>query len=142
VIGFIGGLKGFFAQPFGRGIGVGGNLSLNMTGIDWSRSQELGYTDIAVESAIGVILYQMGIFGIAVLGAIVWIAMRLWRIFLQSRERVYAVAALGLITITVNGIFQEEALFSPLAFGLVIAFAGLLMGRSYRTDGSGAANGV
>jgi hypothetical protein len=133
VIGFIGGIKGFLAQPWGRGIGVGGNLSLNMTGIDWDRSQELGYTDVAVESAVGVILYQMGVFGLAVLGSIVWIAMRLWTLYVRSRERIFAIAAFALLTITVNGIFQEEALFSPLAFGLIIAFAGLLIGRSYRT---------
>lgn len=134
VIGFIGGIKGFLAQPIGHGLGVGGNLSMNMTGIDWSRSQQLGYTDVAVESSVGVLLYQMGVFGVVVLGAIVWIALRLWQIYLQSRERIFAIGALGLLTIMVNGIFQEEALFSPLAFGLVIAFAGLLLGRSYRAD--------
>jgi hypothetical protein len=132
VIGFIGGLKGFVTQPMGHGLGVGGNLSMDMTGIDWGRSQQLGYTNVAVESAVGVILYQMGVFGVAVLGAIVWIAMRLWNVYLQTRERIFAIGAFGLLTITVNGLFQEEALFSPLAFGLVVAFAGLLLGRSYR----------
>ena len=40
---------------------------------------------------------------------------------------------LGLVTIAVNGIFQEEALFAPLAFGMLAALAGLLLGRAYRT---------
>jgi len=33
-----------------------------------------------------------------------------------------------------NGIFQEEALFAPLAFGTMMALAGLLMGRHCRVD--------
>jgi hypothetical protein len=132
VLGFIGGLKGFLAQPIGHGLGVGGNLSMDMTGIDWGRSQQLGYTDVAVESAVGVMLYQMGVFGAAVLGAIVWIAMRVWSLYRQSHDPMFAIGTLALFTIAVNGIFQEEALFSPLAFGLVIALAGLLLGRSFR----------
>ena len=75
VIGFIGGLKGFLANPIGRGIGVGGNLSIDMaTRLDWSRSQSLGHTDVAVESAVGVLLYQMGVFGAVVLALFGWIA--------------------------------------------------------------------
>jgi hypothetical protein len=132
VIGFIGGLKGFLANPIGRGLGVGGNLSLDMTTIDWSKSQYLGHTDIAVESAVGVLLYQMGVFGVVLLAVLVWIAFRLWRWYRESANRLYAVGCLGLLTIIVNGIFQEEALFAPLAIGTVLAFAGLLLGRARR----------
>ena len=132
VIGFIGGLNGFMKNPLGHGIGSGGNLSLNMAGIDWSRAQHLGSTDVAVESAIGVLLYQMGVFGIVVLASVGLIAVRLWKLYIGTRERVLAVAALGLLTIVVNGIFQEEALFSPLALGLLLAVSGLLLGRAYR----------
>jgi hypothetical protein len=32
----------------------------------------------------------------------------------------------------VNGIFQEEAMFAPLALGLMCAFAGLLLGATSR----------
>ena len=132
VIGFIGGLNGFMKNPLGHGIGSGGNLSLNMAGIDWSRAQHLGSTDVAVESAIGVLLYQMGIFGIVVLASVGLIAVRLWKLYIDTHERVFGVAALGLLTILVNGIFQEEALFAPLALGLLLAVAGLLLGRAYR----------
>jgi hypothetical protein len=133
VIGFIGGLKGFLSNPLGRGIGAGGNLSLNTSSIDWTQSQQLGHTDIAVESAIGVLLYQVGIFGILILLVLGWIAIRLWKLYRQTGDRLYALAALGLLTIAVNGIFQEEALFAPLAFGMLAALAGLMLGRAYRT---------
>ena len=133
VIGFIGGLKGFIANPIGRGIGVGGNLSLDMTTIDWNKSQYFGHTDIAVESAVGVVLYQMGIFGAAILAVFVWIAMKLWKWYLRSGSRLHATGCFALLIVTANGIFQEEAIFAPLALGTVLAFAGLLLGRAYRT---------
>jgi hypothetical protein len=137
VIGFIGGLKGFVQNPLGHGIGVGGNLSLNMAAIDWNRSQHLGSTDVAVESAVGVLLYQMGVFGAVLLAVLAWIAVRLWKQYLDRREPVFAIAALGLLTIIVNGIFQEEAMFSPLALGLILAICGLLLGRAYRAGAAG-----
>lgn len=132
VIGFIGGLNGFLSNPFGRGIGLGGNLSLNTSSIDWSQSQHLGHTDIAVESAVGVLLYQVGICGILMLVAVGWIATKLWKLYRQTGDRLCAVGTLSLITIAVNGIFQEEALFAPLAFGMFASLAGLLLGRAYR----------
>jgi hypothetical protein len=133
VIGFIGGLKGFIGNPIGHGIGVGGNLSLDMNTIDWNKSQYFGHTDIAVESAIGVLLYQMGIFGAVLLGVFVWIAMKLWKWHLRSGSRLYATGCFALLIVTANGIFQEEAIFAPLALGTVLALAGLLLGRAYRT---------
>jgi len=130
VIGFIGGLKGFVANPFGRGIG---NLSLDMSTIDWSRSQHLGHTDVAVESAIGVLLYQMGICGVMLLGVFAWIAVKLWRWHLRSGDRLYATWCFALLAVMANGVFQEEAMFAPLALGIVTGLAGLLLGRASRT---------
>jgi hypothetical protein len=34
--------------------------------------------------------------------------------------------------ITVNGIFQEEAMFAPLALGVMCGFAGLMLGGAQR----------
>jgi len=34
----------------------------------------------------------------------------------------------------VNGIFQEEALFAPLALGLMCAFTGVVLGAAFRTS--------
>jgi hypothetical protein len=69
VMGFFGGLRGFLSNPIGRGIGVGGNLSLDMSTIDWSKSQHLGHTEIAVESAVGVLLDHLGIFAVVIFTA-------------------------------------------------------------------------
>jgi hypothetical protein len=132
VIGFIGGLRGFASNPIGHGIGAGGNLSLSVAAIDWSRSQSLGETDVAVESAIGVLLYQMGVAGIAVVGVLGWIVAKLWTAYRRTSDQLYAAGALGVLVITVNGIFQEEAMFAPLALGIMGAFAGLLLGTAYR----------
>jgi hypothetical protein len=135
VIGFIGGIKGFLHNPFGHGLGAGGNLRLDTTQIDWERSQRLGETDIGVESAVGVLLYQMGIAGIVILVAVAWIGWRVWCLYARSDDRLTGIVALGLFTIMVNGIFQEEALFAPLALGTMMALAGLLLGRDYRSRG-------
>jgi hypothetical protein len=121
------------SNPIGRGIGVGGNLSMEMSTIDWSKSQHLGHTDVAVESSVGVLLYQMGIFAVVVFVALAWIAVRLWRVYLVNGERLYAAASFSVLTVLANGVFQEEAIFAPLAHGIVLAFAGLLLGRAYRT---------
>ena len=134
VIGFIGGVKGFVANPLGRGIGIGGNLALDMSTIDWSRSQHLGHTDIAVESAVGVLLYQMGICGAVILGVFCWLAVKLWKWHLRAGGRLYAVASFALLAILANGVFQEEALFAPLALGIVMGLAGLLLGRACRME--------
>lgn len=132
VIGFLGGLRGFLANPLGRGIGAGGNLTLSVSAYDWSRSQQLGHTDLALESAVGVLLYQMGIAGLVTLGVLFWIALVLWRQFRVTGDRTILVAALGILAVMVNGIFQEEALFAPLAMGLMCTFAGVVLGSAYR----------
>jgi hypothetical protein len=136
VIGFIGGLRGFLANPFGRGIGAGGNLSLTVSAFDWSRSQQLGHTDVALESATGVLLYQMGVAGLVVLSVLFWIVLTLWRHYRVTADRLCAAAALGTAAITVNGIFQEEAMFAPLALGFMLGFAGLILGGIYHSPQS------
>jgi hypothetical protein len=133
VIGFLGGLRGFLNDPMGHGLGVGGNLSLNMAAqIDWGRSQGVGHTDIAVESAVGVLLYQAGVGGIVLLAVLAWIGTRLWRLYRASLDPIFAAAGIAMLTILVNGIFQEEALFAPLALGLLAGLSGLLLGSVYR----------
>lgn len=129
VIGLLGGLKGFLQNPFGHGLGVGGNLSFNMATIDWSRSQALGETDRAVESAVGVLLYQMGVAGAALCALYVGLGLAAWRLSDAGRRAVPATIAFAILSITANGILHEEALFAPLAMGLVLALAGLVLGE-------------
>jgi hypothetical protein len=137
VIGFLAGFDEFLRNPLGHGLGVGGNLSVNHALIDWGRSQQLGHTDAPVESAVGVMLSQMGLAGVAVLACVAWIGWRAWALYLQVHDSLLGIAALALMIVLFNGIFQESALFSPLALGLIMALTGLMVGRAFRQKASG-----
>ncbi|ODN71388.1 hypothetical protein [Methylobrevis pamukkalensis] len=133
VLGLIGGVKGFLANPIGHGLGSGGNLATNFGELDWENAQKSGETEAAVESAVGVLLYQMGVAAFIVLGFYYWVGFTVWRLFDRLRHPQFCVAAYGLFAILVNGLFQEEALFSPLSLGLMLAFAALAIGSAART---------
>jgi hypothetical protein len=130
VIGLMGGIEGFLANPLGHGIGVGGNLSSSVTSTDvqsaWQDFQRYG-ADQALESAIGVLLYQMGIGAIAVLWAY-WVP---FRAAVRDFRLPAGLIPLALGIAVLNGVFQEEA-FSPYAIGLLTFFAGVL--SSHRID--------
>jgi hypothetical protein len=133
VIGLMGGVHDFLANPIGRGIGAGGNLSSEFVTIDWPAAQAAGRTPFAVESAVGVLLSQVGIFAAAVIGAYVWIA---WRVVLIARmtgNDLHAAAAFALLTMICTGLFQEEAYFAPLALAIFMALAGMIVGAAGRT---------
>jgi hypothetical protein len=134
VIGFMGGLNGFVQWPFGRGLGVGGNLGADFSSIDWSAAQAAGAVDGAVESAVGVLMYQMGITAIVPLAYYAAIAFLIWRRYRTSMLLPQGLAAFGILITLVNGIFQEEALFAPLALGMLLALAGLALGNSIRAE--------
>lgn len=123
VIGLIGSVRGFLANPLGYGIGAGGNLSVNYTIAQWQTFQHQGFTDVAVESAIGVLLYQMGVASLAVIAFYAYVGRFFWKRYLANRDPVDAFGAFGTLFILTNSIFQEEALFAPLCIGLTWMFA-------------------
>ena len=137
VIGFMGGWNGFLQNPFGRGLGVGGNFGEDYFKIDWSAAQHAGTVDGAVESAIGVLLYQMGIASLVPLGFFLVLALKAWRLYAISGILTQGLAAYGTIMVLVNGFFQEEALFAPPALGLMLCLTGLVIGHHVRTQGDG-----
>ena len=57
-----------------------------------------------------------------------WLARVAWRLFETVRAPALALTAGSIAIVLVNGLFQEEAWFAPLALGLVLAFAGLTFG--------------
>src|SRR5713226_6756738 len=57
-----------------------------------------------------------------------------WRLYMDRNDRLTGIAALGVLTVLVNGIFQEEALFSPLALGVMMGILGLVLGRALRPN--------
>ena len=129
VLGLMGGLYNFLEQPFGHGLGSGGNFDVDFTSLDWSAIQAAGRTPVAIESAIGVLLFQMGIAAFVVLACYVWLA---WTVVMMGRQTghpLQLVAGFSLLVIVFNGFFQEEALFSPLACGVTMALCGLIAGN-------------
>ncbi|WP_194404741.1 hypothetical protein [Bradyrhizobium sp. CCBAU 53351] len=132
VIGLMGGLDGFVQRPFGRGLGIGGNLSDSYFSIDWSAAQAAGTIDGAVESAIGVLLYQMGIAAFVPLAFYFAVALKAWRLYASSGYLTQGLAGFGVMVVLLNGLFQEEALFAPLALGLMLSLTGLVIGSHVR----------
>ncbi len=132
VIGLMGGLNGFLEKPFGRGLGIGGNLSDGYFSIDWSAAQAAGTIDGAVESAIGVLIYQMGIAALVPLGFYFAMALKAWRLYASSGFLTQGLAGFGVMVVLLNGLFQEEALFAPPALGLMLSLTGLVIGSQIR----------
>lgn len=141
VIGFLGGVHGLLANPIGHGIGVGGNLSANANaGFRWTG--EGGFTstgaDFAVESAVGVLIYQMGLASIAVFAVFVALlrAAPIGRAVTRNgvarmTPRRQDVLFLAMAMVVVNGIFQEEA-YAPYAAGLLALLCGIVVTNGAR----------
>jgi len=138
VLGFMGGWNGFLQNPLGRGLGVGGNLSEGFYSIDWSAAQQDGSVDGAVESAVGVLLFQMGVGALAPLGFCFAMALKAWRLYASSGILTQVLAGFGVIVVLVNGLFQEEALFAPPALGLLSCLLGLVIGNHIRSQTASA----
>lgn len=132
VLGLMAAIYEFPANPIGHGIGNGGNLSPLFTTIDWQQAQADGRTPFAVESSAGVMLYQLGVFAFAVIGGYIWIAWRIMRIARETGNDLHAAASLALLAMVANGLFQEEAYFSPLALALFLGLAGMIIGAAIR----------
>lgn len=134
IIGLVGGMKGFASNPIGHGLGSGGNLTGSVSLEEWSKAQNAGTFEGAVESAVGVLLYQMGAAGLLVVAYYLWVAHLAWRHYARSGLLHQGLASFGTMVVVVNGLFQEEALFSPLALGLMLGFAGLVIGSAERVE--------
>lgn len=131
VIGFLGGVQGFLANPIGRGIGVGGNLSgLGFQETDWQAFQNFG-ASFARESAVGVMLYQIGLASLvfALFCGRFWKAT--WQAaFIPSAHPRLIALPLAFVFLAVNAVFQEEAL-SPAGWGLMLFFAGFILAKGW-----------
>lgn len=132
VLGLLAGLRDFVGNPIGQGLGFGGNLSTSIEGnLDWSRSQQQGIADIPVESAVGVMLYQMGVAALVYFGFLAAIAHKCARLYIRQGNADALCGFLLIVIIATNGMLQEEAFFSPLALGFAMLLVGLCLGRSF-----------
>lgn len=133
VLGLVAGLQEFIANPLGHGIGAGGNLSPQFSTINWQHAQAAGRTPFPVESSVGVLMYQMGLCGLVVIAFYVSVAIGLLRLAETTRNNLQAATAFALLTIITNALFQEEAMFAPLAMSPFLALSGMMLGAGIRS---------
>ncbi|MEW6150354.1 MAG: hypothetical protein AB1745_20415, partial [Pseudomonadota bacterium] len=60
------------------------------------------------------------------------VALKAWRLYASSGYLTQGLAGFGVMVVLLNGLFQEEALFAPLALGLMLSLAGLVIGSDVR----------
>jgi len=137
VLGLISGFYNFLENPIGRGIGIGGNLSPLFNTIDFQQAQAVGHTPFPVESSVGVLLYQMGIFALAPIGAYVWLSWKLLKLGSITQNGLHVAMAFTLLSIVANGLFQEEAYFAPLSLTSFLALGGMIIGAGVREGMTG-----
>ncbi|MER2519267.1 MAG: hypothetical protein ABTQ34_01100 [Bdellovibrionales bacterium] len=136
ILGLMGGVRGFLENPLGRGIGVGGNLSdLGQKELNFALYQQTGTADFALESAFGVMIYQIGLFGTVVF---LLFYRRLWTnvmeaVLARPEEPRLIVVPIALAFLIVNSVFQEEV-FLPTGWGLWLLLSGMLMARHWRQN--------
>lgn len=131
VLGLIAGVEGLLLHPFGHGVGVGGNMSdLARAERDSALFRQEG-APFALESAAGVLVYQMGI-GAALLFGLVALLGRQLAALAKAEPRALLLLA-GLLTLFANSLFQEEA-FSPAGWGLLMLFIGFILTSASEND--------
>jgi hypothetical protein len=132
VLGFFAGVREFLGDPLGQGLGIGGNISSTSARVDWDLSQASGASNVPVESAIGVLLYQMGVGALVFIGFLVALAVTSFRLLLRTNDNDFLAAFVLIVVIGANAVLQEEAFYSPLALGFALVLAGVALGTAIR----------
>ncbi|NEI73776.1 hypothetical protein GR212_29920 [Rhizobium lusitanum] len=135
VLGLIAGVREFMHNPFGQGLGIGGNLSSTSLNLDWDRAQDEGVASVPVESAVGVMLYQMGVGSIVFFSFLAALAVSARRQLIATGDPDFLFAFVAVVTIASNAVLQEEAFFSPLALGFCLLLVGISFGTRWRSLG-------
>lgn len=132
VLGLMAGFQDFFGNPIGYGLGAGGVYSAEFASIDWYAAQAEGRTPFPVESSIGVLLYQMGVAAFALLAFYGWLSWKMMQLSRRTGNALHIATCLALLSMIANGLFQEEAFFSPLTLVLYVSLAGAIFGAARR----------
>lgn len=132
VLGLFAGLREFLSNPVGIGLGFGGNLSSTSVNINWDLAQAEGFAGTPMESALGVLLYQMGVSSAAIFGFVAAIAWTSWKGYRRSGDLALLFPTVATLVISGNAVLQEEAYFSPLALGLCLLLGGVSLGSYWR----------
>jgi hypothetical protein len=138
VLGLIGGINGFFSNPIGRGVGVGGNMSdLAFAGRNFTDIHNAGRVDYAMESAIGVLLYQLG--AASALFFIFYFRLwkTIWRIAIDASKTMpqLIVFPIAMGFLLVNGLFQEE-MMSAQGWAVWLMAVGFFFGYGFKPKGN------
>ncbi|TIV70209.1 MAG: hypothetical protein E5V89_15590 [Mesorhizobium sp.] len=133
VLGLIAGMRDFLANPLGQGLGLGGNLSSTSINLNWQSAQAEGAASVPVESAVGVMLYQMGVGSLVFFGFLAALAVALRRQLIQTGDPDFLFGFVGVVTISANAVLQEEAIYSPLALAFCLLLVGVSLGTRWRT---------
>jgi hypothetical protein len=139
VLGLIAGMRDFLANPLGQGLGIGGNLSSTSLNLNWQNAQAQGAASVPVESAVGVMLYQMGIGSLVFFGFLAALAVALRRQLIRTHDPDFLFGFVGIVTISANAVLQEEAFYSPLALAFCLLLAGTSLGTRWRLDAASRA---
>lgn len=142
ILGLIKGFSDFANAPFGHGIGVGGNLSAqNQLVRNYVTYQQQG-VPFALESAVGVAVYQLGVLLIPMSMLLILVGRRLTGLWDRLECRLGLAA---FIAVLINSLFQEEG-FAPAAAGIVLTLASFLASQRQTAwrldDGSHSSAGV
>ncbi|MGX5847427.1 hypothetical protein ACWGTO_10175 [Mesorhizobium sp. PL10] len=132
VLGLAAGIRDFLANPLGQGLGLGGNLSSTSINLSWSTAQAEGAASVPVESAVGVMLYQMGIGSLVFFGFLAALAMAARRQLIETGDPDFLFGFVGIVTISANAVLQEEAFYSPLALAFCLLLVGVSLGTRWR----------
>lgn len=133
VLGLLGGVNGFFSMPIGHTLGDGGNLSIpDFSTLRWGDFQRAGAASVAVESAFGVLLFQMGVAAAVPIVFYLWVARISWRLYGPTGAPSLAFATSAILICLVNGLFQEDAYFVPLSLPVLMGLVGASLGAADR----------
>ncbi|MEW6632015.1 MAG: hypothetical protein AB1440_14170 [Pseudomonadota bacterium] len=132
VLGLYAGLRDFLTDPLGQGLGLGGNLSSTSVNLSWANAQAEGIASVPVESAVGVMLYQMGVGSLVFFGFLAALAVTARRQLIETGDPDFLFAFVGVVTISANAVLQEEAFYSPLALGFCLLLVGITLGTRWR----------
>ncbi|BCG93133.1 hypothetical protein [Mesorhizobium sp. 131-2-1] len=132
VLGLTAGLRDFLANPLGQGLGFGGNLSSTSLNLSWATAQAEGVASVPVESAVGVMLYQMGVGSFVFFGFLAALAVAARRQLIETGNPDFLFGFVGIVTISANAVLQEEAFYSPLALSFCLLLVGVSLGTRWR----------
>src|SRR4029079_1766348 len=102
VLGFLAGIREFLHNPLGIGLGFGGNLSSSTVNVNWDLAQAEGAAETPMESAIGVMIYQMGGGSIVYLSFLVAIARASWRTYRKSGDFAVLFPFVAVVAVSAN----------------------------------------